>query len=156
MAASIRPVGPEDCQLLRQWANAPVVREASFNTAIIALEDHIAWFTSRIKSKDWQGYVVCNENDIPIGQVRLDVIGHEAQISVSIGADFRGRGYGSEAIHLASVQLFRRAAVKRVNAYIKWGNSASMAAFAKANYKVAGVEIIKGHLALRMVLERRE
>jgi RimJ/RimL family protein N-acetyltransferase len=145
----------EDCQLLWQWSNDPVVRAASFNTEPIAWEEHIEWFNSKLNNPAWYCYILYNEDSLPIGQVRFDTMGYEAEISISISSDFRGHGYGSEAIHLASMQLFRETAVKRINAYSKSENTASMIAFTKASYKERGVEIIKGHPSLQMVLDRK-
>lgn len=151
----LRPVRLEDCQLLWQWSNEPVVRAASFNSEPISWEAHIEWFNSKLNNPDWYCYIFYNEKGLPIGQVRVDTMGYEAEISISISSDFHGSGYGAEAIHLASEQLFRDTAVKRINAYIKQENTASILAFTKANYKEIGVEIVKGHPALQMVLDRK-
>jgi len=151
----LRPVRPEDCQLLWHWSNEPIVRAASFNTEPIAWEEHIEWFNSKLNNPDWYCYILNNEKGLPIGQVRVDTRGYEAEISINISSDFHGYGYGAEAIHLASEQLFRDTVVKCINAYIKQENTASILAFTKANYKERVVEIVKGHPALQMVLDRK-
>ena len=151
----LRPVRLEDCQLLWHWSNEPVIRAASFNTEPISWEEHLEWFNSKLIDPAWYCYILCNEKGIPIGHVRVDTIGYEAEISISISSDFRGSGYGAEAIYLASEQLFRDTTVKHINAYIKQENTASILAFSKANYKEIGVEIVKGHPALQMVLDRK-
>ena len=52
----------------------------------------------------------------PVGQVRLDVDGAEAVISVSLASSFRGLGYGPEVIRLGVRELFKSRPVERVNA----------------------------------------
>jgi len=151
----LRPVRLEDCQLLWQWSNEPVVRSASFNTQPIAWEEHIEWFNSKLNNPAWYCYIVLNDKGLPVGLVRTDTIGNEAEISISIGSDFRGQGFGAEALRLASERLFRDTDVKRINAYIKQENTASILAFTEANYKEIGVEIVKGHPSLQMVLDRK-
>lgn len=152
---ALRLATSKDCQLLWKWSNEPVVRAASFNTEPISWEEHIKWFNSKLNNPAWYCYILYNEKGLPIGQVRVDTMGYEAEISISISSDFHSHGYGAEAIHLASMQLFRETAVKRINAYIKSENTASIIAFTKANYKERGVEIIKGHPSLQMVLDRK-
>ena len=86
--------------------------------------------------------------------MRADTKGSKAEISISISTDFRNQGYGTEAIRLASEQLFHDTAVKYIYAHIKHGNIASVRGFAKASYKEKGVKLIKGQQALQMTLDK--
>ena len=47
-------------------------------------------------------FLVTREDGLPVGQVRYDREGNEAVISVSLEESFRGQGYGSAILRLAS------------------------------------------------------
>jgi RimJ/RimL family protein N-acetyltransferase len=93
---------------------------------------------------------------LPIGQVRFDTKGDQAEINVSISSGFRGHGFGRKAIRTASERLFCETQVTRINANIKLENTASVHAFAKAGYKKIGAGIVKGQEALQMVLRKND
>ena len=94
--------------------------------------------------------------ETPVGQVRFDTSGNEAEISTSITSPYRGYGYGVEAIDIASEYLFQETAVSRVYASIKPDNVVSYRAFTEAGYREIGVEVVKGSPTLRMVLDKNE
>jgi UDP-2,4-diacetamido-2,4,6-trideoxy-beta-L-altropyranose hydrolase len=151
----LRPVRQKDCRLLWEWANDPVVRAASFSSEFIPWEDHESWFRTKLSDPTCHYFILLSEEGIPIGQVRFDTSGDEAEGNVSIAPDFRGRGYGALGIRIASERLFRETAVSRIYAHIKPDNNASIQAFTEAGYKTTGTKVVKGHKALQMVLKRR-
>ncbi|MCA1933573.1 MAG: GNAT family N-acetyltransferase [Calditerrivibrio sp.] len=150
----LKRVCQEDCRLLWEWANAPDVRAVSFSTEPILWEQHLKWFNSKVSDPNCLFYILIDNNEIPSGQVRCDINGKEAVISISIDSKCRGKGYGSEAITLVSNQLFRTSDVELIHAYIKLENTGSIKAFKKAGYKEAGTTIINGHEAYHFVYER--
>jgi RimJ/RimL family protein N-acetyltransferase len=152
----LRRVREEDCKLLWEWTNDPVVRDASFNADAIPWETHVAWFQQKIADSNCSIFIFFNDKDIPVGQVRFDTSEHEAESNVSISDSFRSRGYGVLIIQMASQRLFRETGVTRIYAHIKPENEASIQAFEKAGYKPAGIVSFKGHRALRMILEKHE
>jgi UDP-2,4-diacetamido-2,4,6-trideoxy-beta-L-altropyranose hydrolase len=152
----LRPVTPEDCRLLWEWANDPVVRAASFSSALIVWEEHVNWFQQKLADPHCPIYIILDKQETPVGQVRFDTSGNEAEISASISSPYRGYGYGVEAIDIASEYLFQETAVSRVYASIKLDNVVSHRAFTEAGYREIGVEVVKGSPALRMVLDENE
>lgn len=90
-----------------------------------------------------------------VGQVRYDIDGNEATISISIDRMFRGKNYGSKIIQLASQKLFVISDVGLIHAYIKENNVASLRVFTKAGYEAAETTSIHGHKALHLLLRRR-
>ena len=89
----LRQVQEKDCRLIWEWANDPDVRVVSFSPEPIPWEQHVRWFQSKINSPKCKFYIAM-DGDIPIGQVRYDIEGNEAVISISIDQRFRGKGYG--------------------------------------------------------------
>jgi RimJ/RimL family protein N-acetyltransferase len=53
-------------------------------------------------------------------------------MSISLDRKFRGKGYGSSLIRLASQELFEVSDVEVIHASIKEGNEAAIGAFKKA------------------------
>jgi len=152
----LRAVTEDDCRLVWQWANDPVVRAASFNPEPILWEDHQRWFKGRLSDPACYYYLAVDNEDNAVGQIRFDTAGDKAEINVSVAADFRGRGYGAECIRVASQRLFQEAAVSRIYAHIKPENQASISAFKEAGYRMTDVKIARGHDVLQMILDRFE
>ena len=150
----LRPATVEDCRQVWEWANDPVVRVASFSSEPIPWEEHVKWFETKLHSPGCFFYIVLDDKGIPVGQVRFEVVGSEAEINISIGPRFRGRGYGVEAIRLASELLLRKTGISRLCANIKQNNAESIRAFTGAGYRRVRTELVKGHEALLMILEK--
>jgi UDP-2,4-diacetamido-2,4,6-trideoxy-beta-L-altropyranose hydrolase len=152
----LRAATMDDCRTVWEWANEPAVRVASFNSEPIKWDEHVEWFTTRVRDPSCLYYIVLSDIGIPIGQVRFDKKCDKAEINVSIGSSFRRQGFGTEAIRMASERLFRETQVSGINANIKLENKASIHAFAEAGYEERGVTLVRGHQALQMTLERRD
>lgn len=89
------PAAGEDCKLIFDWANDPLTRVMSFQTASIPWEEHCKWYEASLKNPDrrmWLAY----HNGAPVGVLRLDKAGDVGCISYSIAPGMRGRGYGTQ------------------------------------------------------------
>jgi len=140
----------EDCELLWKWANDPEVRTMSFVSEVIAWEEHVQWFQTKIKSPNCVLWIAESIQQEVLGQVRFDVIGVEATISVSVDSRFRNKGYGSRIIRLATQKLFSSSNVQIVYAYIRPENRASVRAFINANFQIIGTNKVSDQLAIQM------
>jgi UDP-2,4-diacetamido-2,4,6-trideoxy-beta-L-altropyranose hydrolase len=150
---SFRQAQMEDRDLLWEWANEPVVRAASFSSGPIRWEEHVAWFTSRLADPN-HIFNLALVGTTRIGQIRCQLEGQKATISVSLAPPWRSRGYGSEVIRQASRLVFETTDTNRIVAYIKPENAASVQAFARAGFQHKGATTIRGQRALCFVLER--
>lgn len=126
-------VKDQDCRLIWEWANDSVTRANSFSTEMIPWEDHQEWF-SRVLADPACKFFIIKEADHPVGQIRLQIQGVGATISVSIAPDSRGKGYGSTAIGLASEWAASEVGVRKIFAYIKPANIMSIRSFQKVGY----------------------
>jgi UDP-2,4-diacetamido-2,4,6-trideoxy-beta-L-altropyranose hydrolase len=151
---SLRQVREDDCRLLWEWANDPDVREASFSSESISWEQHVKWFKSKLSDPRCIFYIAMNSDGVPIGQVRYDREGNKAVVSISIDREFRGKGYGSRLIWLASQKLFVILDIDTIHAYVKQGNEASVGAFVKAGYEDIGATTIRGYQAIHLILQK--
>lgn len=95
----LREVSGGDIDMIFEWANDALVRANSFNTKPIPYENHKSWFSSVLGSDSIRMYIMMND-DIPIGQARLNIQGDEAEISYSIARDYRGKGFGHALLAL--------------------------------------------------------
>jgi len=152
----LREVCDKDCRLIWEWSNDPDVRAVSFCQEPIPYQDHVKWFRSKLKDIDCYFYIAEDINQKPVGQVRYDLEGNEATISVSLDRKFRGKGYGTFLIRLASQKLFVVADVDVIHAYVRRGNQASVKAFKKAGFILVGTTAIKDCQASHLIVKKRE
>lgn len=125
----------EDCALYHSWANDPVVRDQSYNTASIDLDTHTKWFNERVNSPDFYFYIFQNESQQNIGQVRITKDkDNTAIIGVSIDNRHRGKQYGAKILNMASDSFLTENPAYTIYAYIKNSNAASIHSFIKANF----------------------
>lgn len=154
-ALKLCPVTPDDCRTIWEWANDPVTREKSFYSAHIDWDVHRQWFRARLEDDNCSFYIVRDEHDLAVGQIRFEIDGDTAVVSVSVAQDQRGRGLGSPIISLGSSHLFNECKmVTVIYAYIKGGNEASVKVFRRSGYEIAEIVEINGSPAIRMDLQR--
>jgi len=149
----LRYVKDSDGRMLWDWANEPTVRQQSFSSDPIPWEHHLKWFAGKQQDPNCHQFIICNDTGEPVAQVRFDGA-DQAEVGICVAATHRGKGYGTSSLELASAKLFRCSPVTQINAYIKPDNAASLHAFAKAGYRLAGTALVKGQEAVRMILER--
>jgi UDP-2,4-diacetamido-2,4,6-trideoxy-beta-L-altropyranose hydrolase len=150
----LRHVREADRSLLWEWANEPQVRAASFSTDIISWEQHVQWFAAKQKDPNCVFYFALNEAETPLGQVRYDIDGTEATISISLDAKYRGQGYGSQLITLASQKLCQTLPVQLIHAYVKERNDTSARAFLKAKFIEDKIIFVHDQPARHLILSR--
>lgn len=126
----------EDMDLLYRWANDPIVRHNSFNTDTIPYESHIAWFNKNMENPLVLQFILMDDQ-IPIGQIRLNISGADAEIGYSIAREFRGKGYGHLILRLLSDEIRKNhSEIKRLIAKVKPENQASNRLFEAEDYAI--------------------
>jgi len=134
---TIRLANKKDLRLYFHWANDPLVRELSYDSEVIPLSDHTAWFEKKLQEPDCHLYIFQNAQAECIGQVRIEIErDHEAVIGISIDAHFRGQGHGVQMLELAVVTFRKEHPKTRINAYIKIENKSSQVIFEKAHFNL--------------------
>jgi UDP-2,4-diacetamido-2,4,6-trideoxy-beta-L-altropyranose hydrolase len=130
----LRRVREDDGELLWHWANDPLTRSMSFNSDTIEWDSHLKWLHGKLTSPFCYLYVAEHRGNGPIGQVRFDVNGSRAVISVNVAPEQRGRGHGAAIIVAALRQLQKAVPVHSIDAFIKSENQMSAYAFMKAGF----------------------
>ncbi len=135
---TLRPVTAADCRLVWEWANDADTRAASFSSEPIPWTQHVAWFEARLADPQHRSYIALDAAAAPaaqpVGQIRYQITGDEATVSVVLAPARRGRGYGSEIIRQGSHRLFADTQVRLIHAYIKPDNLASVRAFERTGF----------------------
>ncbi len=142
---SYRKAAKEDVMLYYKWTNEESVRKQSFNSETISIEDHIKWFEKKIEDADCIMLLFEDEEKQPAGQIRLqEEDAYTYVIGISVDAAQRGKGYASQMLRIASDYFFNLYPSKKIHAYIKQDNFASIHAFEKAGYTDPEKLVIKG------------
>ncbi len=132
----LRRVKYSDLDLLFKWANDPVVRSNSFNTESISYNEHVKWFEEMIENPTILQFILIDD-DIPVGQVRLDVDGDEAEIGYSIGPAYRGKGYGHKILQLVLEEVkINYPSINRLISRVKADNTISNKLFVSEGYEL--------------------
>jgi UDP-2,4-diacetamido-2,4,6-trideoxy-beta-L-altropyranose hydrolase len=135
----LRRTTQDDCRVLWEWANDAEVRHASFSSAPIPWERHVAWFAEKVRDDRCLILIAEDSEGNPLGQIRFDVRPDgECEVDVSVAKSVRGYGLASELIDKGVQSAFRERRCARVHARVKPANLASLRAFEKADFKCVG------------------
>ena len=107
-----------------------MVRQNSFSTHAISLDEHRNWFYATLKNRARRLFVFYEKEKL-IGQVRFDIEeNNSAVISISIGANYRGFGLAPCLLEKALRHFHdRERQISKIYAYVKTENMASRYAF---------------------------
>ncbi len=144
----LRLVNEGDRRRLFDWAQDPAARAASFRSATISWEGHVRWFSERLQDRDSVIYIGENAAGEPLGLVRFQIKGEVAVLSVNVAPEVRGIGWGRKLIAFATHSWVREHSVRRIDAFVKLGNDASVRLFDAIGYRRAGVQHVAGQGAL--------
>ncbi len=138
MALGCRRASMGDADVLWRWANDPVTRANSLNTAPIPYAEHLEWLRRRLGSEATKIWIF-SDSGMPVGQVRFDRTGDSALISISVASEHRGRGFG-RAMLTEAVRKMREGwgPAVRPKALVLDRNAASLALFRACGFKTVG------------------
>ena len=135
-AVALRPAARADGRAVWRWRNDEATRRASFGSARIAYRDHARWFRDSLARPDRRIHIVLADGR-PCGVVRLDVLGSTATVSIFLERRHQGRGIGPRALDALASVARRQPGVRRLLALIRPDNAPSLAAFARAGFRVS-------------------
>lgn len=131
----LRKAKGEDVFDVFQLSNEEYVRKYSINTAKIEWEDHKVWFENILKSNNHVFYVVTDNTDEFLGQLRYKIENDSATISISLCKSISGKGL-SKILVKKSIELIReeRTGLKNIIAYVSNDNIASKKLFESTGF----------------------
>lgn len=141
---TIRKAQVEDVDIYFNWVNDEFVRSNSINSRPILYQDHINWFSDKIKNQDSILYVF-EKNKRPIGQVRFDKENEYLFIDYSIDKNYRGKNLGKVIMRMAienicAVKISNE--IKFLIAKVKENNIASARVFESLNFEYETNELM--------------
>ena len=148
----LRNVKQEDCELLWEWANDPIVRSASFRSDSIPWEEHLKWFNNKLNSSNCYHFIAITKLNQPIGQIRFEVDEQlKSVVSLSLASEQRGQGYSKLMLQMAIDKLFQYILVNHIQALIKPDNFASIRLFESVGFKM--IDFRPNESALKYIYE---
>lgn len=134
MNIKIKHAVQNDCELLFKWANDEDVRMNAFNSKTIEYEEHREWFKKKLESKDVYMFII-NVEEIPIGQIRIDIDNQIGIIDYCIDQAWRGKGYGTMVL-IEIINLINKESLPiiKLMGKVKHENKVSQNAFIKSGY----------------------
>lgn len=131
----LRRAQKSDVNILYEWANETECRKQSFSSEPIAYESHVQWLEQTLKDETVQMYIVMSD-EIPVGQIRLNINENQAVISYSLDCKHRGMGYGTSLLELAEhVVKETNPKVNTLIGKVKKDNGSSQKCFKENGYE---------------------
>ncbi len=127
-----RKVTEDDLSTIYRWRNDPIVRKNSFNQEEISWEEHLGYWSARMKNSNAYSFMIVSENE-DVGLVRLDREGDACEMHILIAPDKHGRGLGKVAI-AKTKNMARRLDIKKLIARIRDENAASKKIFTENGF----------------------
>ena len=143
----LRPFEMSDREAYKRWrADADPMATAEFGyrapLSDSEVDNYIGARADQQGKPDYQFVICLLENDKAIGNCMLqghDVRRRNAELGIVIGeADYRGKGYGSDACNALLDFAFGELGLERVSLSTLAGNKAGQHAYAKAGFAVEG------------------
>ena len=137
---ALSPAVAADGRLLWRWRNEAETRRNSIDPAKVPFSRHLEWFGRKLQASDCVILIARDAKGRPLGQVRVDLgKGGAATVSISVDKSARGRGVGTELLRRLPVKVKGRR-VRRLVAFVKPENLASVLAFLRAGFRFRRLE----------------
>jgi len=138
VALTARRAKAGDAELLRSWRNDPETRRRSFTKTTVSVAEHEAWLHTRLASERTAIWIF-SDDDVAVGQVRVDVDGDVAEVSIVVAPERRGRSFG-KAMLSEAMRLLRRdfGSGVRARALVLDDHDASLRTFRACGFRVVG------------------
>ncbi len=150
----LRPARENDCRLLWEWASDEQVRAASFSSAPIPWNTHVAWFSKKLRQDGCHIWIAEDDEGTPVGQVRFDRRPDlEYVIAISLSKDRRGQGLAIPLITQALQSFSTSGNSTRIHAFVKPENTASLKAFARCGFERVAPASVHEQPAVHFIFE---
>ncbi|NLJ17762.1 bifunctional UDP-2,4-diacetamido-2,4,6-trideoxy-beta-L-altropyranose hydrolase/GNAT family N-acetyltransferase [Globicatella sulfidifaciens] len=149
----LRKVHIKDLKDVFELSNKDYVRQYSINKDKILWDDHVKWFNNVLKDSNIVFYVVTDERNAFLGQIRYKLEKDSAIVSISLSDKLRGKGLSRMILDQSIEKLFEENLnVNEIIAYVSESNVASMKIFKDLKFK----DIDADDSMIKLLLERSE
>lgn len=105
-----------DMETTFKWASDPRIRKFCLNNGVIHFQKHQQWFTSKIRDKACEYYILFDHAD-SLGSLRFDIEdGEVAKINMLIDLAYQGKGYGKTILEMG-IELLKKRRTEVKKAY---------------------------------------
>jgi RimJ/RimL family protein N-acetyltransferase len=126
----------DDAELLLSWRNDEETRRLSRHVDQIGLDEHLGWLASALDDPD-RLLALFLIDDEPAASVRYDHHPPEAEVSITVAPERRGRGVARLALHAGEESLREEwPNVDALVAIVHVANSPSRRLFQSDGYRV--------------------
>lgn len=136
------------------WSNDSLVRENSYQSEPILLENHTKWFNQKIIDKNTL-FLIATINKKPAGVVRFEIKEKHTIIGILIDKKYRGQKLAVPFLTESSKRYFNTHN-KPIFAYIKDSNISSIKSFKNAGYYYNKSEVVAGAKSSIYKLEEKD
>lgn len=132
----LREATMDDLECTYRWATDSEVRKHSFNQTQITVEEHQAWFQSKIQSESSKYLILVDLLNNELGSVRIDIDQNcNGVISYLIDPNFHGRKLGRTILTLLEDYIIsQKLEVRSLTGYVMDTNIPSLKIFESLGY----------------------
>lgn len=135
----LREIAVTDTEDIVRWRNRDEVRAFFINRDLFTIESHTAWLNTVVaQGKAAQFIIVDKSKDYAFGSVYLRDIDYgykKAEFGIFIGEEqYRGAGYGSEAIRLILEYGFEHLQLNKISLRVLADNPRAIKAYENAGF----------------------
>lgn len=133
----LRTIEEEDLDFLQQTLNDPAVRQFLSDHGPINGEQEREWYEESSSDDESVNLLIAVDGEAAgsIGLHSADPRNVNAEIGISLGKDYWGEGYGTEASRLITDYAFQQRRVHRVVARVFEGNEGSHRIWQKLGFR---------------------
>ncbi|MDR2145849.1 MAG: UDP-2,4-diacetamido-2,4,6-trideoxy-beta-L-altropyranose hydrolase [Tannerella sp.] len=142
----LRKATINDAKLLFDWANDDEVRTTAVIKKKIEWEEHIHWFTNKLKSNQSHIFILTDAENEHIGVVRFDKEDDAFMISYSIDKSHRRKGMGLLILQLGCKKMREEVPNCTFKALVQTDNTASNKIFVTLGFSLEKIETVKEHI----------
>jgi UDP-4-amino-4,6-dideoxy-N-acetyl-beta-L-altrosamine N-acetyltransferase len=140
---SLRALRAEDLDRTLEWVNDPEVTRYTGTVFTISASEHQQWYQELLRDRTRRVFAIVTSDAKHIGNIGLkdiDWVARNAEVLVYVGeGEFRGKGYGIEAIEALVELAFQRLNLHRLYAKVFSYNERAMKSFERCGFKSEGL-----------------
>ena len=131
---AIRQATSDDADILLEWVNQPSSLANKLMTETpITPKSHASWLHEKLAGNT-SGIWIAENDDGPVGQVRLDLRDAALEVDIYVDPACRGQGAGAALLTAVRIEAAKRWSGVSLIARVKPDNWASRRLFAKSGY----------------------
>ena len=141
---SLRLATEADSELLYRWRNHPDIRSVSRDSSVIDRGQHYSWVQAVI-SDPFRCLLIGISGEQEIGAIRFDISSCEAEISLYLAPELKGKGLGHELLSQGELWLRKQyPEISAITAQVLSDNQASRNLFIDHGYTLNTLRFNKG------------